>query len=79
MNNNNSNEYSLSEKGIDVIFWIGLKSTDKSDCISVIHDLTGETVFNEDSDNTFSYKGKCSQVLRKSIKSEVLNCPDDKN
>ena len=59
----------MSETGIDVIFWIGLQSADKIDCISVVYELTGETVLDEVSDTTtFSCIDKCSQVLRKSIK-----------
>ena len=54
--------------GVDIIFWIGLQSADEFDFISVVHELAGETAFDEVSDNTFSCIDKCSQVLRKSIK-----------
>ena len=33
--------------GIDIIFWIGLQSADEFDCISVVHELAGETAFDE--------------------------------
>ena len=58
----------MSETGIDIILWIGLQSADEFDCISVVHELAGETAFDEVPDNTFSCTDKCSQVLRKSIK-----------
>ena len=58
----------MSETGIDIIFWIGLQSADKFDCISVVPELTRETVFDEVSDDAFSCIDKRSQVLRKSIK-----------
>ena len=57
----------MLETGMDVILWVGLQFADKIDCISVIHEFTGETVFDEVSD-TFSCIDKCSHVLRKSIK-----------
>lgn len=61
-------ELSMSETGVDIIFWIELQSADEFDCISVVHELTSETVFDEVSDDTFSCIDKCSHVLRKSIK-----------
>ena len=61
----------MSETGIDKTFWIGLQSAEKSDRISVVHELNCETVFDEISDNTFSCIDKCSQVLRKSINCRI--------
>lgn len=70
LRNPSCDELSIPETGVDMIpFWIGLESTDRFDCISVVvvHGLTGKAVSDKALD-AFGCINECSQFLRKSIK-----------